>query len=177
MLWLLAAGWGLSLDPTQSLVTLWHALSDRLTEYRYQHLEPVALLDDADQADPRVLQHVARLARFDPSPEMRLSLVLASRNEGIAKLGESLCELVDLRIEVEPWEPADTEEFLHLRLSQAGRQSPVFAKGAVARLHELSHGIPRRVSRLADLALLAGAGQHLHQIDADVVEEVYQELV
>jgi type II secretory pathway predicted ATPase ExeA len=176
MLWLLAAGWGLSLNPTQSLATLWRAVTDRLIEYRYQRVAAVALLDDADQADPQLLQHVARLARFDPSPEMRLTLVLASRNEGMLKLGEPLRELVDLRIEVEPWEAADTEEFLHVRLAQAGRQSPVFAEAAVTRLHELSHGIPRHVSRLADLALLAGAGQQLQQIDAGVVEEVCKEL-
>jgi type II secretory pathway predicted ATPase ExeA len=46
----------------------------------------------------------------------------------------------------------------------------------VDRLHELAHGIPRRVSQLADLALLAGAGRNLDQIDAEVVETVYQEL-
>ena len=64
MLWLLAAGWGVSLDPTQSLGLLWRALTDRLIEYRYQHLGAVALLDDADQADPQVLQHVTRLVRL-----------------------------------------------------------------------------------------------------------------
>ena len=177
MLWLLAAGWGLSLNPTQSLAALWRAVTDRLTEFRYQRLAAVALLDDADQADPQVLQHVTRLARFDPSPETRLTLVLAGHNERMAKLGEPLRELVDLRIEVEPWEAADTKEFLDERLAQAGGRSPVFADEAIARLHELAHGIPRRVSRLADLALLAGAGQELQQIDAAVVEEVYQELV
>ena len=42
--------------------------------------------------------------------------MLAGHNERMAKLGEPLRELVDLRIEVEPWEPADTKEFLHERL-------------------------------------------------------------
>ena len=92
MLWLLAAGWGLSLDPTQSLAALWRAVTDRLIEYRYQQLEAVVLLDDADQADRQVLQHVTRLARFDPSPEMRLTIVLAGRNEGMAKLGAPLLD-------------------------------------------------------------------------------------
>ena len=84
--------------------------------------------------------------------------------------------LAELRIDLEPWQRADTEQYVKTLLSQAGRQSPVFAQPAVDRLHELAHGIPRRVSQLADLALLAGAGQNLEQIDAGVVEEVYQEL-
>ena len=176
MLWSLAVGWGMSLEPTQSLATLWRAVTDRLIEYRYQQLEAVVLLDDADQADAQVLQQVTRLAGFDPTPETRLTLVLAGRTEGMSKWGGRLLDLAELRIDIEPWEPADTEDFLSTRLAQAGRQSPVFAEPAVARLHELSHGIPRRVSQLADLALVAGAGQDLQQIDAAVVEEVYREL-
>lgn len=176
LLWQVATQWGASLDPTQSIAAIWRAVTDRLVEYRYQQLEAVVLLDDADQANAQVLQHVTRLACFDPSPATRLTLVLAGRRAGMSKLGERLLDLVDLRIDVDPWEPADTEDFLKTLLAQAGRQSPVFAPAAVARLHELSHGIPRRISQLADLSLLAGAGQELQQIDAGVVEEVYREL-
>ncbi len=176
MLWFIAAGWGVSLDPAQTLSTRWRAVADRLAEYRYQHLEAVVLLDDADQADRQVLQHVTRLVRFDGSPDTRLTVVLAGRAEAMMKLGARLLDLADLRIDLEPWEPADTEEFLNSSLAEAGRQSPVFDTAAVARLHELSQGIPRRISQLADLALVAGASQHLEHIDAGVVEEVYREL-
>jgi type II secretory pathway predicted ATPase ExeA len=176
MLWLLAVGWGLSLDPSESLVSLWRAVTDRLIEYRYQQLAAVVLLDDADQADRQVLRQVTRLARFDSSPEMRLTVVLTGHSEGMSKLGAPLLDLAELRIEVEPWQQAETEDFVNTQLAQAGRKSPVFVESAVARLHELSHGIPRRVSHLADLALLAGASRDLQQIDAGVVEEVYQEL-
>lgn len=176
MLWLLATGWGLSLEPTHSLATLWRAVTDRLVEYRYQQLDAVVLLDDANAVDRQVLQQVIRLARFDPSPETRLTVVLAGRNDAVAKLGEPLLGLSELRIELEPWEQAETGEYLHALLDQAGRQSSVFAEPAVTRLHELSRGIPRRVCQLADLALLAGAGRQLDQIDAEVVESAYQEL-
>ena len=44
-------------------------------------------------------------------------------------------------------------------------------------MQEISHGIPRRVAQIAELSLLAGAGENLQQIDAGVVESVYQELV
>ena len=176
MLWSIASEWGLCLDPTPSLPVLWRAVTDRLVEYRYQQLRAVVLLDDVDQADARTLQHVTRLACFDFSPGTRLSIVLAGRKEGMLKLGDRLLDLAELRIDLEPWEPVDTESCVTTLLAQAGRQSPVFAEPAVARLHALSHGIPRRVSQLADLALVAGAGQELQQIDADVVEGVYQEL-
>jgi len=176
MLSLLATEWGLAVGSLQSAPVLWRALTNRLIEHRYQQLETVVLVDDVDQADPRALHHITRLARFDPSPEMRLTIVLAGRQECLAKLGESLLGLTELRIDVEPWQRDDTEQYVNTSLSQAGRRTPVFADPAFDRLHELAHGIPRRVSQLADLALLAGAGQNLDQIDAGVVEEAYQEL-
>ncbi len=177
MLWLLAAEWGLNPEPSLSTAALWRMLTDRLIEYRYQQLETVVLLDDADLANRAVQRHVARLARFDTSPEARFTIVLAGRNEGMVHLDESLLALTDLRIDVEPWQRNETETFVNRRLSQADRQTPVFTPPAVDRLQEISHGIPRRVSQLAELALLAGAGQNLQEIDAGVVDSVYQELV
>jgi general secretion pathway protein A len=176
MLLLLATEWELPVGSLQSAPVLWRALTNRLIEHRYQQLETVVLLDDVDQADARTLQHVTRLVRFDPTPEMRLTVVLAGRQECLGKLGQSLLGLADLRIDVEPWQRADTEQYVNTVLSRAGRRTPVFADPAFDRLQELSHGIPRRVSQLADLALLAGAGQNLDRIDAGVVEEAYQEL-
>jgi hypothetical protein len=46
----------------------------------------------------------------------------------------------------------------------------------MTRIHELSDGIPRRVKQLAELALLAAAGQELRMIDAETVEGAYYEL-
>jgi general secretion pathway protein A len=176
MLSLLAAEWELPIGSLQSPSILWRSLTNRLIEHRYQQLQTVVLFDDVDQADPRTLQHVARLVRFDPSPEMRLTVVLAGHQECLGKLAQTLLSLADLRIDVEPWQRADTEQYVETLLSRAGRRTPIFVEQAVDRLHELAHGIPRRVSQLADLALLAGAGQSLDRIDARVVDEAYQEL-
>jgi general secretion pathway protein A len=175
-LWQLATAWGLNPAFATPVGAIWRLLNDRLSEFRYQQLETVALFDDVDQADAAVLTHVARLARCHTVSDLRLTLVLAGRPEGIRKLDAHLLDLVELRIDVEPWEQADTQQFLTSSLARAGRKSPLFAEPAVAKLHELAHGIPRRVSQLADLALLAGAGQNLQRIDAGVVESAYQEL-
>jgi type II secretory pathway predicted ATPase ExeA len=176
LLHLLAAALQLNLPPSEPVAAVWRAVSDRLAEYRFEQIPTVILLDDADRAGRPVLEQVARLAQHDLSPESRLTIVLAGHRERMGRLGDRLLELAELRIDVEPWEPLDTEDYLKSSLAQAGRQSPVFAEPAVARLHQLAGGVPRRISQLADLALLAGAGADLEQIDAEVVESVYQEL-
>ena len=47
---------------------------------------------------------------------------------------------------------------------------------AITCLHELTDGVPRRVRQLAELALLAGAGQELELIHEDTVNAVNDEL-
>lgn len=175
-LWLLAVGLGLNPDRDLPWHALWRIVTDRLAEYRYQQLKVVVLLDDADCAVSEVLTQVARLVQVDPSPECRLTVVLAGRPERIRKLGEGLMERADLRINLDPWQPADTEAFVRDSLAKAGRSQPAFSASAIARLHELAQGVPRRVSQLAELALLAGAGCNIDQIDADTIESVYHEL-
>jgi len=176
MLSALAGEFGLNPGRDVPFASLWRSVANRIIEYRYQQLDTVVLLDDADRAGEEVLVQVARLAQFDCSPESRLTIVLAGRQERISRLGDSLLERAELRIDVEPWEPADTESYLKASLVRAGRETPVFADPAIERLHQLGQGIPRRISQLADLALLAGAGRNLDQIDADTVESVYHEL-
>jgi len=176
VLWELAAGLGLSLDRADSPASLWWSLADRLAEYRYQQLETVVLLDDADLAGDDVLTHVARLAQHDRSAESRLTMVLVGRPQRISRLGGQLLELAELRIDVQQWEQTDTEGYLRASMAQVGRRSPIFAEAAVARLHQLAHGVPRSVTQLAELALVAGAGEDLQQISAEVVESACREL-
>lgn len=175
-LWLLANEFHLSLAPERPLPLVWRTVYDRLTEYRYQHLKVIVLLDDVDRASPEVLTQVTRLAQVESSADAPLTIVLVGRPAQVGRLGESLLERSELRIDLDPWQPEDTDDFLKTLLAQAGRKDSLFAPEAVARLHDLAQGVPRRISQLADLALLAGAGRNLDQIDADTIESVYHEL-
>jgi type II secretory pathway predicted ATPase ExeA len=172
----LALGLGLSLGRGDTTIYLWRRLVDRLAEFRYQRQPAVVLLDDVDQATPAVLAQITRLVQHDRSPEMRLTVVLAGDPNRIGRVGPTLAELAELRIDLDAWDATETEQFLKSSLTQAGCEMDVFAEDAIARLHELSCGIPRRVTQLADLALLAAAGRELPQVDAEVVESAYHEL-
>lgn len=175
-LWLLAADLGLNPDRKATPFELWRNLIDRIAENRYQQLDTVVLLDDADHARPEVLDHLVRLIQSDRGMPMALVLVLAAPANKISHIGPRLLELAELRIDLEPWEEPDTGGYLMSALAQSGRKSPLFTDSAVLRLHALTGGIPRRVNQLAALALVAGAALQLSKIDADTIDAVYHEL-
>jgi type II secretory pathway predicted ATPase ExeA len=176
MLWSLSAQFGRNLDRCESTPALWRALSDRLAAFRYQQVDSVVLLDDADHAGNSVVPHLIRLAKLEPATQSRLTLILAGDLLTIGRLGSTLLGLSELRINLEPWQPDDISEYLEQSLSRAGCESNPFEEPAIARIYELSQGVPRQVRVLADLCLLAGAGGRLQTIDAEVVDSVFHEL-
>ncbi len=175
-LWQLTGQLGVETPPNVSEFKLARAMADYVTANRYQQIATVLLLDDADEARPEVLDQIVRLAQFDVSRDARLTIVLTAQPQGVGRVGNRLLELAELRIDLEGWEADDTAAFVKESLAQAGRATPVFSEAALVRLHELTGGIPRRVKQLADLALLAGAGQNLIQIEAETINAVYCEL-
>lgn len=176
MLWSLSSQLAGGVESGADEFKLQRVLTDHLTANRYQRIGTVILLDDADEARGDVLAQVLRLAQVESSRDGRLTIVLAAQPGRLDRLGHRLLELAELRVDLDGWELDDTAAFIKASLSAAGRTSPIFTDAALGRLQELTGGIPRRVKQLADLALLAGAGQNLVQIDADTLESVFYEL-
>lgn len=172
----LAGGWGVWSDASVSSWKQWQAIADRLVEHRCLGVSSVALLDDVDRAESEVLAHVHRLAATEPAGDARPTVILSGRPEGLARLDRRLLELVDLRIEIEPFTAMEVAEYVESSLRAAGRREPLFEADAVRALHRLSSGIPRNLNRMAQLALAACADARMTSISSLTLSRVHQEL-
>jgi general secretion pathway protein A len=175
-LWQIAAKLGAAPSDDLDAPQLWRQIADRVAENRLQQTNTVLLVDDAGQAGPDVMTQLARLARLDPTPGARWTIVLAAEPAQPARWNGSLRDLVDLRIDLSPWSESDTIGFVQSALVDAGRFDPVFNDEGLVAIHELSGGVPRHVLRLADFALLAGAAAQLETIDAATVHAAADEM-
>jgi general secretion pathway protein A len=176
LLWQAAAGLGAAPREDADVARLWRLVADRVVENRAQRIHTVLLVDDAGQAGPDVMMQFVRLARLDPAPSARWTILLAAEPGQAARWNETLRNLVDLRIELSAWSAEDTVGYVQTALVEAGCMEPVFEDEALAALHELAGGLPRNVARLADFALLAGAAAGLDAIDAATVEAAHDEI-
>ena len=141
-----------------------------------QGVPTIVLLDNAGQVGADLITQLERLARIHPASESLLSLVLTANVSSIASLGESLLDLVDLRIDLDPWDELDTIGYLQLALIEAGSDRPLFDDQALSELHRLATGVPRKVSRLAEYALLAGSSSEQEIVDAGTVKSAHETL-
>jgi general secretion pathway protein A len=70
----------------------------------------------------------------------------------------------------------ETASYITHRLQAAGRTSELFDAGAAEAVHALTHGAPRRINRLCDLALVVGYAEDRQSISAEQIEAVAEEI-
>jgi general secretion pathway protein A len=174
-LWTLAARLGAGPQRTDNDFDLWRRIDDRLYENDAVHARTAVLVDDVHHATDTISLQVVRLLKAHQ--QHALTVVLSLDSNHLSQLGYDVLRLSELRIDLESWEPEDIRGYLQASAGRAeGSDDPLFDPVALARLHKLSGGNPRLVCRLADLALVAGAGQDLKQIDSLTVDSVQHEL-
>lgn len=176
LLWTIAAAWGACPERCHSTAQQWRRLADRVSALGYENRHAVALADDVQGASRDALIALARMMRLGESAGWPVCVVLAGCEPSASRLHTTLAEPIELRVALEPWDLETTSAYIEQALARAGRAQRAFSREAIERLHELSGGVPRRINHLADLSLLAAAGQELRLVDEHTIEQVDAEL-
>jgi type II secretory pathway predicted ATPase ExeA len=84
---------------------------------------------------------------------------------------------LDLKCMLQPLTAEETEDYVSHRFRAAGSTRKFLEPGAITSLYELTHGLPREINRLGDLALLIGFAEQQQTLTAAHFENVCRELV
>ncbi len=134
-------------------------LKDRARQVHAEGQKLLLVVDEAQNLDADTLEGIRLLANLG-QPDKQLFQIVLSGQPSLADMIEEpelaqLRQRIRIHYALEPLSAAETNEYISHRLAVAGRAEPLFAAAAVARIHELSGGIPRLVNHLAGNALLA----------------------
>jgi general secretion pathway protein A len=146
-----------------------------------QERQAVVIVDEAHLLeDCGALETLRLLLNFEPAGRPALALVLVGQMNLISAVGRlpSLEQRVSVKALLRAFTPEETAGYLRHRLAAAGAAGrEIFTSDAMEAVHYLSHGLPRQINRLADLALLVGFADRLQRLDAQQIEAVSEELV
>ena len=165
--------------PNDSMDVVLGQLEDCLRTLTSSGRPPVIVIDDAHAiSDRHVLQSLQLLLNFQQSDGMDFTLILAGQPElvGVVKRLPQLDDRVAMPCVLQSLSSTETADYIRHRLQAAGTTKPIFSDAALVAIHELSGGLPRRINRLCDFALLVGYAEELTTIDVEQVEGVYAEL-
>ncbi len=140
------------------------ALNRFLLAAHAQGRQAVLIIDEAQSLDAEVLEQLRLLTNLETHERKLLQIVLIGQPELRKLLAqpqlEQLAQRVIARYHLPALGPAETAQYVRHRLSVAGPAAQLpFDDAALARIHRLSGGVPRRINLLCDRALL-GAYAH-----------------
>ena len=176
MLWEIVAELRVPAGPDDAPHRLWRKLHDHILANRYSRSPLVLLLDHLDRAHADCVGVVERLQHLSSGGDTGLTLILGVRDERAAAFAPVLREISDLRIELLALDRTETQHYVETLLTRAGAAESFFEPSAINRLFEETHGVPRHLNRLCDLALLAGMADHATRIDETIVAAASEEL-
>ncbi len=168
-------------DPPQytvaeSLQRLQFALEE--SGRRGQHT--VIVVDESHLLeDSGLLETWRLLLNLQVAGQPALTLLLVGQPPLLSALRRqrALEERLDIKILLPAFSAEETAAYITHRLQAAGATRAIFADDALQLAQHLADGIPRRINRLCDLALLVGFAAQQHTIDAAQLQAVSDELV
>lgn len=151
-----------------------------LAENTRQGRHTILIVDEAHLiGQPETFEALRLLLNFESENRSGLTLLLVGQTALLPMLKRmpALDERLSVKSLLRPFTERETGEYLAHRLQVAGAKAVIFESNATASLHGLTQGIPRRINRLCDLALLIGFAEERRTIGAEHLESVAQELV
>lgn len=157
-------------------VEMYGTLKSFLTEQTSQERRVVLIIDEAQNLSQSALEEVRLLTNLNTSDLHGIQVVLVGQPSLDGKLEQDsmkeLAQRVALDFRIDPLDFEDTDEYITYRLSLYGGKPELFDYVARACIYYHSHGIPRLINSVCDLALVYGFGDSLETIDFKVVKRV-----
>lgn len=168
------------LDPAMvGLDKILRKIAQSLKAHTADGRHPILIIDDAQLIEhPGVFQAMQLLLNFRDQPDVSFSLFFVGTHSLLPQIQRvgPLHERIAVKAVLQPLTLEETSRYIQHRISQAGRSDEIFSTEALRAIHELSGGVPRRINRMCDMALLVGFADQMNVIDATEIEAVAEEV-
>ncbi len=166
-------------DTASDLARFESFLRDNLDQGRHAVImvDEAHLLEQNNLLEP--LRLLLNIAAADSPGEAAFTLVLVGQPTLLSHVERyvPLDERLAVKCMLNRLLPDETQAYIQHRLRVVGGSAErIFDNGAQERIHLLTQGIPRRINRLCDLALMVGFAEDRSTITADLIDSVHSDL-
>jgi type II secretory pathway predicted ATPase ExeA len=145
-----------------------------------RHRRVVLIVDEAHLLDAAQLEELRLLTNSEmdsASPFAGLLIGQPTLNRQL-RMGTfaALDQRIATRFTIKAMDLAESAAYLRHHLSLAGREEPLFADDAIARLHRVASGLPRALNNAATAAIIAAATAGKDIVDDTCARKAVAEL-
>jgi type II secretory pathway predicted ATPase ExeA len=140
----------------------------------------VLIVDEAHLLTPEQLEELRLLTNAEMDSQSPFALLLVGQPTLARQLRMGIFAALDQRIamryQLTAMDLGESVQYLRHHLALVGRTDPLFADDAIARLHQVSLGLPRALNNAAIAALIAAASAGKVLVDDDCARKAVAEL-
>lgn len=165
--------------PKRSLVDMLDDFQEFLINQHSEGKTVVLVVDEAHRLKPPLFELLRQLLNFETSTEKLLQIVLFGQNELTTKLDRQpeLKDRVTIFGALSSLTRKDVEELIKFRWQVAGgKGKPPFSKDAIDTIFTYSKGLPRRICKLCDNALIRLMSAESKKAEPDLISQVAKEI-
>jgi type II secretory pathway predicted ATPase ExeA/transposase InsO family protein len=171
----------LGAQPRYLKAELMAQASDLLAaETAERHRRVVVICDESHLLQPDQLEELRLLTNSEMDSASPFAAILAGQPTLNRQLRMGMFAALDQRIAtrftIKPMDLAESAAYLRHHLKLAGRDEPLLADDAIARLHRVSNGLPRALNNAAVAALIAAAAAGKDLVDDACAKKAVAEL-
>ena len=145
-----------------------------------RHRTVVLIVDEAHLLQPGQLEELRLMTNADMDSASPFAGILTGQPTLARQLRMGTSAALDQRIAtryaIKPMDLAESAAYLRHHIALAGREEPLFADDAIARLHRVSSGLPRALNNAATAALIAAAAAGQDLVDDACAKKAVTEL-
>lgn len=163
--------------PARTMLAEFRRLEAVLAGCAARGERPLLVIDEAQSInDPALFDLLRMLLNLASQGTSDLLMVIVGTADLLLRLPQGLADRLAARCLLGPLTEPETAAYLAGRLAAAGSASDLFTPDAVSELHRAADGLPRRLNRLADLALLIAYAEESAQCDPRTISIAAREL-
>jgi general secretion pathway protein A len=161
------------------------SLSDALNEFQEFLLEEhtkgktnILIIDEAQNLKPSNYETLRQLLNFETNTQKLLQIALFGQNDLATKIDKQpeLKDRITIFGALTPLTYDDAVALIDFRWKVAGGEKHPFEQSALEAIFKYSKGLPRKISKLCDNALIRTLSHELKSVNNEIIEQVAQEV-
>ncbi|MBU2869692.1 AAA family ATPase [Colwellia sp. E2M01] len=157
----------------ESLKHLTDKISEKLLANHQNDINTLLIIDEAQHLQPEVLEQLRLLTNLETNTKKLLQVILIGQPELQQLLQRrdlrQLAQRITARYHLMPLTLQELTQYIEHRLTVADCVRPLFDKGAISKIHQLSQGVPRLINLLCHSALMQAYNQNDSIVNKKIV--------
>ena len=140
---------------------------------------PIIIIDEAHLLSHEMLEETRFLLNYKMDSQNPMALVIVGQSELRGRLSkelyEPICQRVDFRFKLPPFDRAQTQDYIAAHMAFAGEARQIFTDSAISAVFGYSGGYARKINKVCTLALMTAAQQNNRAIEESIVSFVVEQ--